>query len=132
MTRSQAFQTIALYDRLSVEPENSVICSLQATRQIAGNDRLPKAPAAIAWMMWRMNAEAGATVCLLLHSVSPVCHYPACPVRVGNHVVDAENQPWFYASTPGKSGGGLWHRSTGGSAGARSGRVGRISGTRTK
>jgi len=47
---------------------------------------------------------------LTIASMWPICHYPAGAVRVGNHVVDAENQPWFYASTPAKSGGGLWHR----------------------
>lgn len=47
---------------------------------------------------------------LTIASMRPICHYPEGAVRVGNHVVDAENQPWFYASTPSKSGGGLWHR----------------------
>lgn len=47
-------------------------------------------------------------------SMRPICHYPDGEVRVGNHVVDAQNQPWFYASTPGKSGGGLWQRTASG------------------
>ena len=51
---------------------------------------------------------------LTIASMQPVCHYPEGEVRVGNHVVDAQNQPWFYASTPSKSGGGLWHRSADG------------------
>ncbi len=51
---------------------------------------------------------------LTIASMRPICHYPEGAVRVGNHVVDAENQPWFYASTPSKSGGGLWHRTADG------------------
>lgn len=47
---------------------------------------------------------------ITIASMRPICHFPEGEVRVGNHVVDGENQPWFYASTPGKSGGGLWQR----------------------
>ena len=52
---------------------------------------------------------------ITIESMRPICHYPEGGdephgVRVGNHVVDADNHPWFFSSLPEKQGGVLWRR----------------------
>lgn len=52
---------------------------------------------------------------LTMDSMVAVCHDPPGgdgrhSVRVGNHVVDANDQPWFFCSYPGYQNGVLWHR----------------------
>lgn len=47
---------------------------------------------------------------LTIDRMQAVVHHPEGNLRIGNHVVDAHNQPWFYASTPDVPSGGLWHR----------------------
>ena len=56
---------------------------------------------------------------LTMETMRAICHDPhggdgQHSVRVGNHVVDANNQPWFFCSYPGYQSGVLWHRSDAG------------------
>ncbi|MFT5368022.1 MAG: hypothetical protein ACI8V2_002985 [Candidatus Latescibacterota bacterium] len=52
---------------------------------------------------------------ITLESMQAVCHAPGGgdgrhSVRVGNHVVDADNQPWFFCSYVGYKSGVIWRR----------------------
>ena len=56
---------------------------------------------------------------LTMETMRAICHDPhggdgQHSVRVGNHVVDANDQPWFFCSYPGYQSGVLWHRSDAG------------------
>ena len=51
---------------------------------------------------------------LTMETMQAVCHDSGGgdgrhSVRVGNHVVDADDQPWFFCSYPGYANGVLWH-----------------------
>ena len=56
---------------------------------------------------------------LTMDTMEAVCYNPEGgdgrhSVRVGNHVVDANDQPWFFCSYPGYEHGVLWHRTENG------------------
>jgi hypothetical protein len=47
---------------------------------------------------------------LTIASARPICHHPEGGVRIGNHVIDAQDRLWLYAALPGTLGGALWQR----------------------
>jgi hypothetical protein len=55
---------------------------------------------------------------ITITSMRPICDYPDAPdrhaVRVGNHVVDAQDQPWVYCSLADAPSGGLYQLAAGG------------------
>ena len=63
---------------------------------------------------WFNNGVRCDSLPLTIETMDPICHHPDGGVRVGNHVVDAENHPWVFASIPGVPGGVLWHRADSG------------------
>lgn len=67
---------------------------------------------------WFNEGERCDTLPLTVETMNAICHHEGqherWEVRVGNHVVDADNQPWFFASIPGRRAGVLWHRTSDG------------------
>jgi len=59
---------------------------------------------------WFSNGSPCHSLPLTVQTMAPICHHPEGGVRIGNHVVDAEDQPWLFGSIPGAPGGVLWHR----------------------
>jgi hypothetical protein len=51
---------------------------------------------------------------LTVESAVPICRRPGGGIRIGNHVVDAQDRPWLYSAMPGVVGGLLWHRADAG------------------
>ena len=52
---------------------------------------------------------------ITVETMAAVCHLPdggddLHSLRVGNHAVDAQDQPWFFCSMPGYAGVALWRR----------------------
>ena len=67
---------------------------------------------------WFNEGERCDSLPLTVETMNAICHpegqHERWEVRVGNHVVDADNQPWFFASIPGRRAGVLWHRTSDG------------------
>lgn len=51
---------------------------------------------------------------LTVETARPICRCPDGGLRIGNHVVDAQDRPWLYSAMPGTVGGVLWHRTEAG------------------
>jgi hypothetical protein len=63
---------------------------------------------------WFNDGQRCDTLPLTVETMNAICRHEGqhemWEVRVGNHVVDAENHPWFFASIPGRRAGVVWHR----------------------
>lgn len=68
---------------------------------------------------WYNEGERCGALPLTIDTMRPIVHRPDGDarqhgLRVGNHVVDAGNHPWFFSSMPGACGGILWRRTDAG------------------
>jgi hypothetical protein len=63
---------------------------------------------------WLNEGVPCSSLPLTLETVRPICRYPEGGLRVGNHVIDGDNQPWLFASLPDAPSGVLWHRTEAG------------------
>ena len=68
---------------------------------------------------WHNEGDRCETLPLTVDTMRPIIHCPEGDtrqhgLRVGNHVVDARNHPWFFSSIPGAHSGILWHRTRSG------------------
>jgi hypothetical protein len=63
---------------------------------------------------WFNNGVHCAQLPLTIDTIRSICHYPLGGLRIGNHIVDAEDQPWLFTTLPDQPAGALWHRSSSG------------------
>jgi hypothetical protein len=59
---------------------------------------------------WHNENQLCSSLPLTVETVQAICRYPDGGLRVGNHMVDAEDRPWLFTSLPDKPSGALWHR----------------------